>query len=50
MRGAERLIYSRFLDTQATDRSTNGVDRLLAALKDKRIEVILHSAAKAQAA
>jgi hypothetical protein len=37
-------------DTQAADRSTNGVDGLLAALEDKRIEVSLHAAAKAQAA
>ena len=49
-RVAERLVYSRFFDTQAADRSTNGVDGLLAALEDKRLEVSLHAAAKAQAA
>jgi hypothetical protein len=47
-RVAERLVYSRFFDTQAADRNTNGVDGLLAALEDKRIEVSLHAAAKAQ--
>jgi hypothetical protein len=49
-RVAERLVYSRFFDTQAAGRSTNGVDGLLAAHEDKRIEVSLHAAAKAQAA
>jgi hypothetical protein len=49
-RVAERLVYSRFFDTQTADRSTNGVDGLLAALEDKRIEVSLHAAARAQAA
>jgi hypothetical protein len=48
-RVAKRLVHSRFLDTHAADRSTNGVDGLLAALEDKRIEVSLHAAAKAQA-
>jgi hypothetical protein len=43
-------VYSRSFDTQVADRSTNGVDILLAALEDKRIEVSLHVAAKAQAA
>jgi hypothetical protein len=46
----ERVVYSRFFDTQAADRNTNGVDGLLAALEDNRIEVSLHAAAKAQAA
>jgi hypothetical protein len=49
-RVAERLVNARFFDTQAADRSTNGVDGLLAAVEDKRIEVGLHAAAKAQAA
>jgi hypothetical protein len=49
-RVAERLVYTRFFDTPAADRSTNGVDGLLAALEDKRIEVSLYAAAKAQAA
>jgi hypothetical protein len=49
-RVAERLVYSHFFDTQATDRSINGVDGLLAALVDKHIEASLHAAAKAQTA
>jgi hypothetical protein len=49
-RVAERLIYSRFFDTHAADRSTNGVDGLLTSLEDQRIEVSLPAAAKAQAA
>eukprot|EP00873_Tetraselmis_striata_P038201 jgi/Tetstr1/458465/TSEL_004320.t1 len=49
-RVAERLVYSRFFDTTAADRSSNGVDGLLNALDDKRLEVSLHKAAKAQAA
>jgi hypothetical protein len=40
-RVAERLVYSRFFDTQAADRNTNGVDGLMAALEDKRIKVSL---------
>jgi hypothetical protein len=47
---AERLFYSRIFGTQAADRSTNGVDKLLAAVEDKRIGVSLHAAAKAPAA
>jgi ribosomal protein L12E/L44/L45/RPP1/RPP2 len=43
-------VYSRFFDTHASGRRTNGVDGLLAALEDKRIEVSLHAAARAQAA
>jgi hypothetical protein len=43
-------VYSRFFDTHAADRSTNGVDGLLAAQEDKPIEVSLHAASKAQAA
>jgi hypothetical protein len=43
-RVADRLVYSRFFDTHAADRSTNGVDGLLAAMEDKRIEVSLHAA------
>jgi uncharacterized membrane protein len=49
VRDAERLVCSRFFDTLATHRSTNGVDGLLAALKDKQIEISLHATAKAQA-
>eukprot|EP00873_Tetraselmis_striata_P008981 jgi/Tetstr1/429245/TSEL_001908.t1 len=41
---------SRFFDTTAAERSSNGVDGLLKALDDKRLEVSLHHAAKAQAA
>ena len=48
-RVAERLVDSRVFDTQICERSTNGVDELLAALEDKRLEVSLHAAAKAQA-
>jgi hypothetical protein len=49
-RVAERLAHSRFFDTQAADRSTNGVDGLLAAPEVKRIEVSLHAPAKVKAA
>eukprot|EP00873_Tetraselmis_striata_P011874 jgi/Tetstr1/432138/TSEL_021595.t1 len=42
--------YSRFFDTTAAERSNNGVDGLLNAMDDKRFEVSLHQAAKAQAA
>jgi hypothetical protein len=48
-RVAERLVYSRFFGTQIGERSANGVDGLLAALEDKRIEVDMHVAVKAQA-
>jgi hypothetical protein len=41
---------SRFLDTHAADRSTDGVDWLLEALDDKRIAVSLQATTKAQAA
>eukprot|EP00873_Tetraselmis_striata_P038086 jgi/Tetstr1/458350/TSEL_044789.t1 len=37
-RVAERLVYSRFFDTTAAERSCNGVDGLLNALDDKRLE------------
>jgi hypothetical protein len=37
-----RLVYSRFFDTEIGEESTNGVDGLLAALEDKRLEVNLH--------
>eukprot|EP00873_Tetraselmis_striata_P018673 jgi/Tetstr1/438937/TSEL_002954.t1 len=37
-RVAERLIFSRFFDTTAAERSSNGVDGLLNALDDKRPE------------
>jgi hypothetical protein len=43
-RVAERLVYSRFFDTQAANRSTYGVDGIPAAQEDKRIEVSLHAA------
>eukprot|EP00873_Tetraselmis_striata_P042437 jgi/Tetstr1/462701/TSEL_007667.t1 len=46
---AERLIYSRVFDTAEHERSDNVVDGLLAALEDKRLEVGLAAAAKAQA-
>eukprot|EP00873_Tetraselmis_striata_P036044 jgi/Tetstr1/456308/TSEL_043064.t1 len=49
-RVAERLVYSRCFDTTAAERTINGVDGLLNALDDKRLEVSLHQAAKAQAA
>eukprot|EP00873_Tetraselmis_striata_P039556 jgi/Tetstr1/459820/TSEL_005169.t1 len=49
-RVAKRLVYSRFFDTTAAERSSNGVDGLLNALDDKRLKVSLHPAAKAQAA
>jgi hypothetical protein len=49
-RVAERILYSRFFDTQATDLDTDSVDGLFAALKDKCIGVSLHAAARAQAA
>eukprot|EP00873_Tetraselmis_striata_P018382 jgi/Tetstr1/438646/TSEL_027197.t1 len=38
-RVAERLVYSRFFDTTAAERSSNGVDGLLNALDDKQLEV-----------
>eukprot|EP00873_Tetraselmis_striata_P004553 jgi/Tetstr1/424817/TSEL_015320.t1 len=47
---AERLIYSRVFDTAEHERSANVVDGLLAALEEKRLEVGLAAAAKAQAA
>eukprot|EP00873_Tetraselmis_striata_P046593 jgi/Tetstr1/466857/TSEL_011314.t1 len=37
-RVAERLVYSRFFDTTAAEPSSNGVDGLLNALDDKRLE------------
>jgi hypothetical protein len=45
--GEERVAepYSRFF-VHAADRSTNGVDGLLAALEDKRIEASLHAPQK----
>eukprot|EP00873_Tetraselmis_striata_P001184 jgi/Tetstr1/421448/TSEL_012397.t1 len=48
-RVAERLVYSRFFDTTAAERSNNGVDGLLNALDDRRLEVSIHQAAKPQA-
>jgi hypothetical protein len=49
-RVAECLVDSRFFDTKADDQSTAGVDGLLAAMEDKRVEASLNEAAKAQAA
>jgi hypothetical protein len=50
-RVAERLVYTRCFDTVASDRGGNVVDGLLAALDDKRLEIIsITTAAKAQAA
>eukprot|EP00873_Tetraselmis_striata_P023803 jgi/Tetstr1/444067/TSEL_003307.t1 len=49
-RVAERLVYSPFFDTTAAERSSDGVDGLLNAMDDKRRQVSLHQAAKAQAA
>jgi hypothetical protein len=46
-RVSEWLVYSRFFDIQAGDRSASGVDGLFAALDDKRPEVNLRAAAKA---
>eukprot|EP00873_Tetraselmis_striata_P027946 jgi/Tetstr1/448210/TSEL_035498.t1 len=46
---AGRLIYSRVFDTAEHERSANVVDGLVAALEDKRLEVCLAAAAKAQA-
>eukprot|EP00873_Tetraselmis_striata_P025467 jgi/Tetstr1/445731/TSEL_033379.t1 len=37
-RVAERLVYSRFFNTTAAERSSNSVDGLLNALDDKRLE------------
>jgi hypothetical protein len=34
-RVAEGLVYSRFFDTHAADRNTNGVDGLLETLEEK---------------
>jgi hypothetical protein len=49
-RVAERLVFSRLYDTQAADIKINGVNILLPAMEDKRIEVSVHAAAKSQAA
>eukprot|EP00873_Tetraselmis_striata_P039898 jgi/Tetstr1/460162/TSEL_005478.t1 len=49
-RVAEPLVYSRFFDTTAAERSSNGADGLFNVLDDKRLEVSLHQAVKAQAA
>jgi hypothetical protein len=48
-RVAENFVYSRFFDTQIGERNAHGVDGLLAAIEDKRIEVSMHAAANAQA-
>jgi hypothetical protein len=49
-RVAERLVYTRCFDTFASDRGGNVVDGLVSALEDKRPEVSITAAAKAQAA
>jgi hypothetical protein len=48
-RVAERLVYTRCFDTVASDRGGNVVDGLLSGLEDKRLEVSITVAAKAQA-
>jgi hypothetical protein len=49
-RVAEPLVYcTKFLDTHAGERGSNGVDGLLATFYDKRLEVSLRVVAKAQA-
>jgi hypothetical protein len=47
-RVAERLVYSTFFDTETEDRSANGVGDILAILDNKRLEVNLHVATKAE--
>jgi hypothetical protein len=49
-RVAERLVYTRSFDTIASDRGGNVVDGLMSVLEDKRLEVSITAAAKAQAA
>jgi hypothetical protein len=49
-RVAERLVYTRCFDTVTSDRGGNVVDGLLSALEDKRLQVSITTAAKAQAA
>jgi hypothetical protein len=48
-RVAERLVCTRCFDTIASDRGGNVVDGLLSALEDKRLEVNITAAPKAQA-
>jgi hypothetical protein len=48
-RVAERLVYTRCFDTIASDRRGNVVDGLVSAMEDKRLEVSIIVAAKAQA-
>jgi hypothetical protein len=45
----ERLVYARCFGTIASDRGGNVVDGLLSALEDKRLEVSITAASKAQA-
>jgi hypothetical protein len=47
-RVAERLVYSRYFDTIASDRVGNIVDGLPLAMEDKRLEVSITAAPKAQ--
>jgi hypothetical protein len=49
-RVAERLVYTRCFDIVDSDRGGNVVDGLLSAMEDKRLEVSITGAAKAQAA
>jgi hypothetical protein len=44
----ERLVYSRFFDAHISERSGNGIDGLLAALEDKRLEVNLQAEGNSQ--
>jgi hypothetical protein len=46
---AERLVYTRCLDTVASDRGGNIVDGLMSAVEDMRLEVSITVVAKAQA-
>jgi hypothetical protein len=48
-RVAKRLVYSRFFGIHIGEPSANGVDGLLATIEDKRIEVSMHVASKAEA-
>eukprot|EP00873_Tetraselmis_striata_P009360 jgi/Tetstr1/429624/TSEL_019522.t1 len=48
-RVAERLVCSRFFDTTAAERPSNGANDLRKAMDDKRLEASLHQADKAQA-
>jgi acylphosphatase len=49
-RNSQSASYTPGFYTHAADRNTNGVDGLIAALEDKRIQVSLHAPGKAQSA